>query len=95
MFDSDVLNFFRKELGEKLIYLERERVKYWDEKGRVRADSEIKCDEKKVNKFEREKNYIIEIYMLSKCQAILCGKGSGAAAAFVLNNGKYEYKEIY
>lgn len=53
-----------------------------------------KEDERNI-KYLRGLEYLANIYVLSRCDSIICGMNGGAAAAIVLNGGSYKNKYIY
>lgn len=94
--DMETLEIVKQHFGEKMLYVERERILYFRD-GKPLSTPEIpgvKEVGEKLYKFEREINYICEIHLLSKCTCFLGGRTSGNAAAFVINGNRYENVKI-
>ncbi len=90
--DSAAVNKFRKSFGELLITTDSKRVdNYNNHMGEI---SKIGFNRKNDN-YLKGLEYIIDIYLLSKCDSIICPKVNGAMAAFELNNNKYKNKYIF
>lgn len=93
----DSVEQFRQEFGEKVICIQRERIKTTDVPGTNFAMSE----EEEYEAFKERvpyytnlvKTYLKEIVALSRCDYLLGGASSGMAAALVMNGGKY--RDIY
>lgn len=93
--DREYFNKFLLRWGEKCYYVERERMRYFED------DEPILDEKKRLIEFEnstvREKNekYIIETYLLAECNCCYSCHGGATTFAYFLNNGKYEHVEVY
>lgn len=93
----DSVEQFRQEFGEKVICIERERIRTTDVPGTNFAMSEAEeyeaFKERMPYYTNLVKTYLKEIVALSRCDYLLGGASSGMVAALVMNGGKY--RDIY
>jgi hypothetical protein len=98
--DQEGLEIFKKKFGDKLLFIERERWVYFkngnalalEERHHiVRNDFKPRCQE---NIYNRELNFLTEVFILSRCDCILCSRTTANATAFIMNGGKYKHKYI-
>lgn len=86
---SETKQAFEEKFGEHAISVDRERPRYRD---LLEGDSlKYKTYEMAL---ENEKGYITEIYLLSRCNSLLCSKNSGSEAAFIMSDGFENFKCI-
>ena len=94
---ADSVELFRKEFGDKVICVERERINTDDTPGtNFSMGEKEEYDAFKSNlPYYRNlvRTYLKEIIALSRCDYLLGGASSGMAAALVMNGGKYQ--DIY
>lgn len=81
--DAESLKFMRSRLGDSVIFLDREK-----------RGGSFK-DKTKEEIFQDNIEYIIEIFLLSRCDGIMGSLSSGMINAFIQNGGKYEDVWIY
>ena len=80
---NETVKAFFDSFGEKACCLERDRVDYKD-----MLDGEERISKLPYEKaFANEKDYITEIYLLSKCNCFICSENSGSEAAFIMSAG--------
>lgn len=84
--DSHLLTTFKEKYGEKLLYRVESINKY---KGNGFLNDSIEEDEKQ--RIDRNFNYLINLYVLSKCGAFVGGRTSGTVMTFVLSGGFRDY----
>lgn len=91
------LEQFKEEFGDRVIYIERERMDIY-----APAPDNWSMSEKEIyevnraratEREERIKKYLQELVLLSRCHYLVGGASSGMAAALVMNGGKYD--DIY
>lgn len=85
--------YFRSKFGDKLLYCEN-----------ILADFDVHFVEnyytfaeaaaEKKGKRKAEEDYLIDILLLSTCDALLASDTSGTRVAIILNGGKYERRKI-
>ena len=80
---NETVKAFFDSFGEKACCLDRDRVDYKD-----MLDGEERISKLPYEKaFANEKDYITEIYLLSKCNCFICSENSGSEAAFIMSAG--------
>lgn len=86
------LERMKREFGEKCLYVEgRTLLRYFDEKGGIITSKEERRYEVEQEKtVKRSIDYMIEIYILSKCDSLYMVSGGGAILACLMNHKKYE-----
>ena len=82
--DEGILQLFKKEFGEKILYIEDERV---DGKKEQRLLGEV-WKEKKINLREKGLKYILNIYILSKCKCFIGTRTSGSVFLPIMSDIK-------
>ena len=86
------LERMKQEFGDKCFYVEgRSLLRYFDEEGRVITNSEerrFEVEQEKITK--RSVDYMIEVYILSKCDSLYMAQGGGAILACLMNNKEFE-----
>ena len=92
--DLDILNEFKAEFGDKLFYLEQDRVSMSDMKG----DAWLNDVKKQLNPNE-DKNqsfltYYAATYILSKCSCFFTGRNGGSIGVF-LQSPHFDFVKIY
>lgn len=85
----ETIKSFEKSFGNALVIYNRDRKTKSKEKGwhGIFADREE-------DRVKKTKSYIIETYLLSKCDAFIGGINGGTWMANLLNGGKYEHTLI-
>ncbi|MFV0366116.1 MAG: hypothetical protein ACK5JS_06380 [Mangrovibacterium sp.] len=87
--DVEVVAKFKAEFGAKLI-TNQQRLYNADELAQVSYLSEIAEN----NKIEIAKEYLVSVYMLSKCSCFIAGHTAGSVGAYLFSDG-YEYDHIW
>jgi hypothetical protein len=79
---------------DKLLYIDLGKKKRFGASlyGAYGDIKELPCE---VAKYDMTLNYISEIWIASKCDAIVCALNNGAMAALELNNNSYKHKYIF
>lgn len=91
---KETVHEFEKIIGkENLIFHDRERDSIITDKSKIhrykpRFESFINCESK-------QKQYIEEVYMLSSCDALLCGRSSGSSMAAFLSKCDVDHIMFY
>lgn len=90
--DAYVMQEMCKEFGEKCIYLNRSRVKYYED-GKIIKNmrDRFPADRKLV---DNNISYIYDTYLLSKCTSFLSGNCGGGRMAYYWNDGAYEHVKV-
>lgn len=95
--DRKYLEEIKKYFGETCIYLERPRIRYFQD---AMLDIAQTDDDKTLEEFAglsvREKNedYLVELYLLAQCDGLYASRGTGHNFAYLLNNGRYSHVEF-
>lgn len=99
--DRETLEFLKKEIGEEGIALDRTMHHYCegeesllDIPRRFFCEYELSENDEPMNEGDAAKEYLIETYLLSKCDCLLGGMAGNVRMALLLNNNKYEHVEI-
>lgn len=92
--DQDILDSFKTEFGECLLYLEQERL---SKKG-MGKDSWL-ADEKKKHNIEQNKrkaglDYMAATYILSRCTCYIGGRTGGSKGVLIMTKG-FEFEKTY
>jgi hypothetical protein len=92
--DADVLNRFKVEFGEKLLYVNQKRVSKNEmgEKGYLAAINQQK--NKGLDTFSKGIGYLSATYLLSKCNCYIAGRTGGSKGVLIMSEG-FEYKKLY
>lgn len=95
--DRECLEILKNYFKERIIYFGRPLMHFFQDGEIVIDDNEawVEFDNSKKSRSERMIDYMIEVELLSRCNALLSGISSGAEAALLRNAGKYENVEIY
>lgn len=79
--DEETIAFFQRELGDKLLYIPRKRFEIFHGES-VDIDSFIDqpalLRSEDSHAIDSNLGYLLEIYMLSKCDSLVCGRSSGS-----------------
>lgn len=87
--DSDIYNEFKTEFGDLLI--ENPQYRYDYNKDNNEFLSDIKVNRKN-HAYELAKEYLLSVYILSKCKYFIGGRTTGTKWAWILaNNWEYTY----
>lgn len=88
----------KEEFEGKCLYIERDLQRYFDFDGNPmsfpRDLEKFEIEMKNKSRVEHEKAYLMEIYLLSKCDSLLAVHGGGYLLAVMFNNRKYENVRI-
>lgn len=84
--DKKIYDIFAAEFGEQLIVLDMER---YENTGNNYLADIIK---KQSDIYKRGMDYLVSIYILSKCKCLVAGRTSGSVGAMILSEG---YDEVY
>lgn len=105
---TDTEDMFRNTFGDRLIVFPRKRKQYSEleplatiknsisnvQGYRKNFRNEITGNvDLKEKEYQNEKDYVTEIYLLSRCNSLLCSHNSGSDAAFIMGN--YENFKCY
>lgn len=88
--DRYYLERMKEEFGEKCLYVDRCLPHFFDDNKPMPAEN-LNQEREGVPLIKRNEDYIIEIYILSRCDSLYAAKGGGAQAAILFNNKKYEH----
>lgn len=91
--DRFYLERMKQEFREKCLYInDRELIHFFDVNGNPNISiKEREAERKNEYKMKTALDYIAEIYLLSKCDSLIAGKGGGAMLACLLNNKAYNH----
>ncbi len=93
--DGDVRNFLKQELGDKAILVERKLPAFYKD-GKAKESGQYRKEiNQELDVRQKSVDYLMELWLLSRCNCLLAGKTSGNAFAYLLNNRQYEQLEIY
>lgn len=96
--DREYQQKFLKYFGDRCIVMER-HLKHYFENGIPICNQQnihrVMCEYKDISKREEVEEYIVEVYLLSKCDSLYSCIGGGAEFAYFLNGGKYEHLDVY
>lgn len=94
---EDSIMYFRKEFGDKVIAISRERFDINQKQTFSFSNTEQDMYQEYCNDIQKKNNltvaYVKDLVALSKCTYFMGGPSSGSAAALTMNGGKYE--DIY
>ncbi len=93
--DREYLDKFIFHFGNKCHYMERMRLHYFKNDFPVVVPEEIMIERKGSTVRQCTEEYIVEMYLLSKCNCFYSCIGGGAEFAYLLNGGKFEHVEVY
>lgn len=91
--DEECVQKFKSAFGSKCIKYDRPRSVFF-KNGKPVLDKTV-VHAKYQSFYERNRDYLIEVELLARCDSIWGGLSSGTEAALFRNNGKYRYVEIY
>jgi hypothetical protein len=83
---------FYEIFGDKLLVTESKRIKNYKPENGYTSEVNFKREH---DNYLKSLECLIDIYLLSKCDAIICSKVNGAQAAFEFNGNKYQNKYIF
>lgn len=86
-----VIEIFKKEFKEKLIFVERERYRNYNNEKII---PQTNLSTRKNDKYLTGLEYLSEMYILSKCNSLIAASNSGVVAAVIMNGNQYENKYI-
>jgi len=87
--EHETIEAFCKEFSkEKIIFIERERLKNYNEQ----QGNDIRLLSKYSSSlFDNALDYLTEVYLLAKCDGLIASKAGGSLFAVGFNNNKYRY----
>ena len=91
---QETIDLMKKAFGNKVLYTERFRKNIQAQN----AEEYRKKRDQYYSQITREqinKDYLKEVYFLSKCTSLLCGRASATIVAALWNGGAYENRYIY
>lgn len=91
--DCEGLELFKREFKEDLLYIERDRWKYF-ENGIPNPNAE-KDFVGKESKFEKEIKYLSELFIISQCESFIGTRSSTSLGAMVIKGSVFENSLIY
>lgn len=89
----EIKNRFDEEFGSRLLCLERNRLRYED----LPDASEIRLNvlhDKEMDKSKNAREYLVEVYLLAKCDALISGDNGASEMACVIKGG-YDHMILY
>ena len=95
--DHEGLAKMKGAFGSKLLYIERKRSHYFKNDQplplrEIKALNSIEDPDAAPEKHEHpEIKYLSEIYIISKCNSIICSNTSANATAMIMNGGRYAH----
>ena len=95
--DQESIEVIRDKMQTKVLFVDRRRQAYFQD-GKPKKKIEPFGGSYEIaqkNKFQDGLDYMTEIFLLAKCDSILCGRTSGNAAAFVINGNQYKHVKVY
>lgn len=84
--DLDILKKLQKKYGEKLVYMDVPRVKYYE--GVQLSDLYKK---QKMDLFQRQLDYLTEMEILARLPYLIAGKTTGSRFIPVMKEGRFDY----
>ncbi len=83
-----VVNDFRKEFGEKIIWIDYSENNQTDE-------DQVDLNDSERILYRKGEEYLIKVYHLSRCDDVFCGINGGSLLAMLLNEGNYNRAEYF
>lgn len=93
--DRYYMERMKKEFGAKCLYFQRELRNYFNDEGNIADNEDVLIELNKRNVVDRNKDYIIEILLLSKCDSLYAVASGGYQMAIMFNNKEYRNCIIY
>jgi len=91
--DAIYCDYFKKEFGDRVYFTDQER--YTTKPGEMLADVHRK-QETKADAFHKGADYVLAVYLLSKCNSFLAsGQCAGVTKAVQMNEGRFKEKYIF
>lgn len=88
--DLEIYNMFKKEFGDLII--ENKQYKFGNTDNQWLADIKVHREN---HNYKLGKEYLLTIYILSKCKYIIGGRTAGIAGSWLLSNGFANQKYVY
>jgi len=85
--EQDALELFKTQFGEKLLYLDEQRVSL--------KEVELNGGWLRNVEFSNNLEYLTSVYLLSKCNGFIGGVVGGTFGAYLLRDKPYEYEYLY
>lgn len=90
--DNDILDLFRNEFGEKLLYINQKRISAEDMKDEIFV---INISASRTNdRYTMGLEYLSATYILSKCNCFIGGRTGGTKGVLLMSD-EFEYKYIF
>lgn len=96
--DREYQQKFLKYFGDKCIVLERHLKHYFENDIPMCTEENLDWylrEYQGISKREEVAEYLVEVYLLSKCDSLYSCIGGGAQFAYFLNGGKYKHLGVY
>lgn len=93
--DREYLQKFLDFFGDKCIYMQRRLKHYFENDKPVKEIDQCMIEYEDSTIRETTEDYMVETYLLSKCDCLYSCIGGGAEFAYFVNGGKYEHLEVY
>lgn len=90
---NETIRAFRERFGNRLLTIERKLCNY-EELAEGKSAAMFSQNVRSRNQLQHEREYITEIYLLSRCQTLLCSENSGSEGAFIMSEG-YDFHHCY
>lgn len=89
----------KEKFGERCLYVDRKRTTYFVDNVPLPIEEVREGEHNAVFRavpiIEKNRAYIVEIYLLSKCDSLFTAMGGGGQAAILLNDRKYEHCVVW
>lgn len=91
--DKYYVNTIQKQFGDKCLCLDRFRANFFDDQGNPNDVENLRYEGAELGVTRRNKDYIKEIILLTRCQYFVKTKGGGNMASLFLKNERYKEME--
>ena len=91
--DLDILNMFKEEFKDKLLYIDQVRISKKDMRGDKWLAAELK-DNKEYQSEDVFLNYFSATYVLTKCKCLFAGRNNGSKGVLYMPSC-YDFVKIY
>ena len=91
---GETIRVFQEAFGEKVVFTQRKRKEFTAteaEEYRTKREEYYAT----ISREEINRDYLKEVYLLSRCTCLLAGRASASIVAALWNNGAYEHRQIY
>lgn len=90
---AETIELFKAKFGDKVIHTNRMR-RSMKMLGELESSFSHAFDPK-IDRVTNTNDYIEEVYLLSKCDSLLCGWTHGNVVAYLLKDGNFEHADFY